>query len=337
MATTLKDIAQATGVSLTTVSRVLNRDPSLSVGTATRKRIFATAAQLNYQKTPASPEEIKPRPQKIALVQWYSKSREQDDLYYMAIRMGIEQCSQQHQLEVIRVFQNNLTQLTQPVDGVIAVGKFSADQVQLLRTLTANLVFVDDDQFAAGFDSVITDFKLAVQQVVAVFLKQQRRDIGLIYGTETTTDGQRQIHDPRQIAFKETLTGKQLYRPEFTFQSDFTNQGGYRAMQQALTTLGDQLPHAFFVANDPMATGALKALQKAQIAVPQRVSLFSFNDTVLAKYVYPELSSVHVATELMGRTAVKLLCSRFQKERPPQRVELGTQLIMRASTNLESE
>lgn len=337
MATTLKDIAQATGVSLTTVSRVLNRDPSLSVGPATRKRIFAAATQLNYQKIPAARVEKQARPHKIALVQWYSKSREQDDLYYMAIRMGIEQRSQQRQLEVIRVFQNNLTQLTQPVDGVIAVGKFSQDQVQLLRTLTANLVFVDDDQFAAGFDSVLTDFKLAVQQVIATFLNQQRQDIGLIYGTETTTDGQRQIHDPRQAAFKQILTAQRLYRPEFTFQSDFTNQGGYQAMQQALMTLGKQLPHAFFVANDPMATGALKALQKANVKVPQRVSLFSFNDTVLAKYVYPELSSVHVATELMGQTAVDLLCSRFQKKRPPQRVELGTQLMMRASTNLESE
>lgn len=332
MATTLKDIAHAAGVSLTTVSRVLNYDQSLSVGAATRKRIFAVAEELNYAKIRHPKVQSEPKLRKIAIVQWYSEAREQDDLYYMAIRLGIEQRSQHHQLEVTRIFQNNITQLTGEIDGVIAVGKFSADQVSELQTLTDNLVFVDDDQFAAGFDSVLTDFAQSVRQVVDFFWQQQIQDIGLIYGTETTTDGQRQIADPRQQAFAAAMTAHQAYRPELCFASDFTNQGGYQTMKQAIADLGDQLPHAFFIANDPMATGALKALQEAQIAVPGRVSIFSFNDTALAKYVYPELSSVRVATHLMGATAVDLLAARAQNPQVPQRVELGTELIFRAST-----
>ncbi|MFC6171170.1 LacI family DNA-binding transcriptional regulator [Loigolactobacillus jiayinensis] len=332
MATTLKDIAHAAGVSLTTVSRVLNYDQSLSVGAATRKRIFAVAEELNYTKIRRPQAEPQTKLHKIAIVQWYSEAREQDDLYYMAIRLGIEQRSQYHQFEVTRIFQNNINQLTGEIDGVIAIGKFSADQVSELQTLTDNLVFVDDDQFTAGFDSVLTDFAQAVQQVIDFFWTQELHDIGLIYGTEITTDGQRQINDPREQAFKQAMTAHQAYRAEFCFASDFTNQGGYQAMKQAITTLGDQLPHAFFVANDPMATGALKALQEAQISVPERVSIFSFNDTALAKYVYPELSSVHVATNLMGATAVDLLQKRAQQAQVPQRVELGTELVFRAST-----
>ncbi|MBW4803400.1 LacI family DNA-binding transcriptional regulator [Loigolactobacillus coryniformis] len=332
MATTLKDIAHAAGVSLTTVSRVLNYDQSLSVGAATRKRIFAVAEELNYTKIrhPKAPSTTKMR--KIAIVQWYSEAHEQDDLYYMAIRLGIEQRSQQHQLAVTRIFQNNINQLTEEIDGVIAVGKFSAAQVNELATLTDNLVFVDDDQFAAGFDSVLTDFDQSVRQVVDFFWQQSQSDIGLIYGIETTTDGQRKIADPRYQAFSAAMTAHHAYQSELCFASDFTNQGGYQTMKQAIADLGAQLPHAFFVANDPMATGALKALQEAKIAVPARVSLFSFNDTALAKYVYPELSSVHVATRLMGTTAVDLLLQRAQRPRVPQRVELGTELVFRAST-----
>ncbi|MFD1317085.1 LacI family DNA-binding transcriptional regulator [Loigolactobacillus zhaoyuanensis] len=332
MATTLKDIAQAAGVSLTTVSRVLNYDQSLSVGAATRKRIFAVAEELNYAKIRRPKTEPKTRLRKIAIVQWYSEAREQDDLYYMAVRLGIEQRSQYYELEVTRIFQNNINQLTGDIDGVIAVGKFSTDQVRELQTLTDNLVFVDDDQFSAGFDSVLTDFDQSVQQVIDFFWQQDLHDIGLIYGTETTTDGRRKISDPRQQAFVAAMMAHQTYRPEFSFASDFTNQGGYQAMKQAINTLGDTLPHAFFIANDPMATGALKALQEAQINVPERVSIFSFNDTALAKYVYPELSSVRVATRLMGITAVDLLRERASKPRVPQRVELGTELIFRAST-----
>jgi LacI family transcriptional regulator len=74
-------------------------------------------------------------------------------------------------------------------------------------------------------------------------------------------------------------------------------------------------------------------LQQAKIAVPGRVKLFSFNNTSLAEYVYPEISSVNVETELMGKTAVDLLVSRFQDaHQAAQRIELGTTLVEREST-----
>lgn len=332
LATTLKDIAKATGVSLTTVSRVLNYDQSLSVGEDTRKKIFATAQALNYAKLRRPKAAAKPQLRKLAVVQWYSESRELDDLYYLAIRLGIEQQSQLHHLEVTRIFQNNVTEIANDIDGIIAIGKFSPDQVMSFQTITDNIVFVDDDQFAAGFDSVQTDFKLAVEEVVDFFWAQDFHDIGMIYGDEETTDGKRHIVDPRRAAFKAAMTAKDAYQEGLTFQGDFTNQGGFEAMQQAIETLGDDLPYAFFVANDPMATGALKALQAAEIKVPERVSLFSFNDTALATYVYPELSSVHVATTQMGTTAVDLLLTRFQQKRPAQQIILGTQLVLRKST-----
>jgi len=103
-------------------------------------------------------------------------------------------------------------------------------------------------------------------------------------------------------------------------------------MQKAIRTLGEQLPTAFFVANDPMAAGALKALQANDIKVPERVKLFSFNNTSLATFVYPELSAVNVDTELMGATAVNLVISRLEGRQTAQRVELGTNLVERAST-----
>ena len=104
-------------------------------------------------------------------------------------------------------------------------------------------------------------------------------------------------------------------------------------MKEAIDKLGDDLPHAFFVANDPMAAGAIKALQAAKISVPDRVKIFSFNNTSLATFVYPELSSVNVETELMGETAVNLIVSQLQTGRKiPQRIEIGTSLVERDST-----
>lgn len=87
----------------------------------------------------------------------------------MSVRMGIERRGQDNQFEVTRIFQNNLQELGPDVDAVIAVGKFSEPQVKDLASVTDNLVFVDDDQFDAGFDSVITDFRLATEKVVDYF------------------------------------------------------------------------------------------------------------------------------------------------------------------------
>ncbi|WP_161949481.1 substrate-binding domain-containing protein, partial [Streptococcus suis] len=82
---------------------------------------------------------------------------------------------------------------------------------------------------------------------------------------------------------------------------------GYELMSQAIKDLGDKLPPAFFMANDTLAVGALRALQERQIAVPDRVQLITFNDTAITRQVYPALSSISVFTEEMGQEAMQLL------------------------------
>ncbi|ABJ67302.1 LacI family DNA-binding transcriptional regulator [Pediococcus pentosaceus] len=330
MAATLKDIADKVGVSLATVSRVLNKDASLSVGDETRQKILKTAEALHYSKSKRH-NNLTTR-KRLAIVQWYSETEEQDDLYYMSIRMGIEQRGQDNQFEVTRIFQNNLQELGPNVDAVIAVGKFSKPQVEEIAAVTDNLVFVDDDQFEAGFDSVITDFQLATEKVVDYFWQQGIEDIGIIHGLEMTTDHQLTVTDRRMLGFKAAMTKRNAFKPEFVFEGDYTSESGSKMMQKAIDVLGDQLPKAFFVANDPMAAGALKALQTNGIKVPDRVKLFSFNNTSLATFVYPELSAVNVDTELMGATAVNLVMSRLAGRTTTQRVELGTRLVERAST-----
>ncbi|WP_459726690.1 LacI family DNA-binding transcriptional regulator [Lactiplantibacillus plantarum] len=332
MAVTLKNIAQRADVSLATVSRVLNYDKTLSVSEQTRKRVFTIAGELRYSKRKR--QHIKALMRKnIAVIQWYSKIQEHDDLYYLAIRKGIEHQAQVCGFTTTSIFQNNLDQVGDDIDAIVAVGKFSPVQVQQLSRLSSQLVFVDDDHFAQGFSSVVTDFTFATNRVVDYFWRRGIRDIGMIYGKEWSTDQQVEIPNQRQQSFEQALQRHHAYHAEYVLAGDYTSQSGYLMMKRAIEMLGDRLPHAFFIANDPMAAGALKALQQADIAVPQRVKLFSFNNTTLAEYVYPEISSVNVETELMGKTAIDLLVSRFQDDRQAaQRIELGTTLVEREST-----
>ncbi|MCH4008887.1 LacI family DNA-binding transcriptional regulator [Companilactobacillus sp.] len=331
MAATLKDIAEKAGVSTATVSRVLNRDSTLSVTKNTRDMIFLIAKQLNYKHT--SKKSGTSFQKRLALVQWYSESKEQDDLYYMMIREGIEERSQSQRFDVVRVFHNQISDIKNYINGIIAVGKFSDEQVTALSELTDKIVFIDDDQFSEGRDCVLTDFSKGVHRVVDYFFDKGIKDIGLIYGEEQTTDHLRIIKDPRYNPFKQVMQEKKSFDKSVCFKGDYTKESGYKQMNHAIKELGANLPHAFFISNDPMAAGALQALQEHNIKVPDRVSIFSFNNSSLASFVTPELSSVSVATRMMGRTAVDLLIDQLEdKDHVTARIELDTKLVCRKST-----
>ena len=77
--------------------------------------------------------------------------------------------------------------------------------------------------------------------------------------------------------------------------------------------IGKSTSVSLFMASDALAVGALRALQEASIPVPDRVSLISFNDTSIAKHVYPPLSTVTVYTEEMGETGIHSLLQDLQR------------------------
>ena len=126
---------------------------------------------------------------------------------------------------------------------------------------------------------------------------------------------------------------KGIYCEDLVFQGSFSAQSGYDLMKEAIETLGDNLPTAFFASSDSLAIGALRALQEAAIPLPERVSLISFNDTILTKQVFPPLSSITVYTEEMGRTGMDILNKEVLHGRKiPSLTMLGTRLTLREST-----
>lgn len=185
----------------------------------------------------------------------------------------------------------------------------------------------------AGHPCVTTDFDNAVVKVLDYFMQKGFTKIGMIAGEEHTTDQKELIIDQRFRTFKNYAYENNLYNPNYIFAGDFSAQVGYELMKKSTTELGDDLPQAFFVANDTLAIGALRALQEANIAVPDRVSLISFNDTALTKQVFPALSSITVYTEEMGRTAVDILNHQLIKRHTvPTMTRLATTLTLRDST-----
>ena len=288
-------------------------------------------SQKKSRKTAPQPVE---NSHKIVIFEWYTREEELEDLYYYAIRMGLEKQAQELGYEIFRIFNKDDWSLIQEADGIIALGKFSPKTIQDLESYGKPLIFVDSNTLYLGHSCVTTDLEDSVITALEHFLEHHHKEIGLLVGQEETADATPLQMDPRQRVFQQFLTEKGLYEERFVAVGQFSTESGYQMMEQLIQALGDDLPTAFFMASDAIAVGALRSLQEHQIAVPDRVSLISFNDTSIAKYVFPALSTVTVYTEEMGKQAIQLLRQTFQGSQPsvPCMVKLATKLTIRDSS-----
>ncbi len=120
-------------------------------------------------------------------------------------------------------------------------------------------------------------------------------------------------------------------REELMVEGDYQQQTGYETTKRLLQS-ADPLPTAIIAANDLSAFGAMDAIREFGLRIPDDISIIGFDDVPQASFVYPKLTTVRQPLEQMGRIAVKLLLEQIEDQsRPPQRVALATQLIIRDS------
>jgi LacI family transcriptional regulator len=111
-------------------------------------------------------------------------------------------------------------------------------------------------------------------------------------------------------------------------EGDFTEAGGYRAMQQLLL----RRPDAVFVASDMMAIGAMRALREASLRVPEDVAIVGFDDLPQSARTEPPLTTVRQPTYRLGATTVDSLLDLIEyPDSSPRRIVLPTELVVRAS------
>ena len=330
MAVTLKDIAKKAGVSLTTVSRVLNNDPRLSVSEQTRRNILTIAEELAY--TGKRHQTSNRQSKRIAIVEWYPRAVELGDLYYLSTRINVERAAQVAGLETVTVFADNMSQIPANLAGIIAIGKYSQQQLNTLHAITSNVVVIDHDELANGFDCVVPDFRGGMQQA-ANFLAQRYQSIAMIAGQEKTRDGEL-VSDVRQIVFADQLKRYHCYNSKLFVTGDYSEQSGYELMKRLWHTT--PRPQAVMVANDAMAVGALRYLHETQVRVPNDVTMMSFGDTTLTRYTYPPLTAIKVSIDEMATLAVQQVkMRRGSQSFVPARMVVGTQLVKRASTGVD--
>ncbi len=329
---TIKDVAEQAGVSISTVSRILNYDDTLAVTNDTKQRVFEVAERIQYKRK--TRKKNKPVSQKIAIAQWHSNQEELTDLYYLQIQYGIENKASNTGATTDTFSIKNLDNDTiSDFDGIVAIGKFDKTEVDKLANTGKPVVFVGQDTLQYGFDSVRSDYITPVKQIIDHFFEEGIRDIGMLSGQETTVTEKNLVPEPRQQTHKDYLTAKGVFNADFVFNGEFGPDSGYQLMNKAIDTLGDKLPHGFIVASDTMAVGAIRALNDHAIAIPDRVSIISFNDVAIAKYTTPPLTTVHSHTEALGERAIELLQQRIKNPKKiPETNTLATEIVYRGSS-----
>lgn len=325
---TIKDIADKVGVSSAAVSRVLNQDKSLSINEETRQRIFDTAEEMNYTK---HHKKRVSQQKTFKLIQWHNEQEELEDLYYLAIRLGIEKRAEE--LGIILIKEELGESSSEEIDGVIALGKFDETEIEQLGMMSPSLLFVDYDASLFGYSSIVVDFRQAMKQVATLFLEENYDSIGIMSGIEYTKSLEKQILDQRLEYLTYELATLADKRMTCQLESPFTVDDSYQVMSTYLErTQPEERPSVFFASNDAIAVGAMRAIVEAGIRIPQEMAIVGFNDVSVAKYVMPPLTTVKVYTEQMGRLAVDTLNTLLEdKTDVPIKIEVATTLEKRKS------
>jgi LacI family transcriptional regulator len=271
---------------------------------------------------------------KIGLIHWYTIDQELEDPYYLSIRLGIEKKAIEHQVEIHKLYaptEDDLVKI-KDVDGIICIGKFSDTEIRNFDKVSSHLVFVDSSPFEEKYDSVVVDIEKAVVKIIDHLYANGCESIGYIGGREYAGDEQMPIGEKREAVFKKYLSKLGILDENHIYVGKFLAESGYQLMKKAIQN-NDYLPHAYFIASDSMAVGALRALHEHGIKVPDVLQIVGFNDIPTSNYTIPPLSTLRVHKEFMGETSLQLMLERLEQQRlVAKKVVVPTELVLRESS-----
>lgn len=335
---TIKDIAKKADVSISTVSRVLNEDETLSVKDETRQRILDIAKELNYKVRRKKVKKSRPM---IGVVQWISSFQEVEDPYYYTLRDAVENACLSRKFDVRRYYRENYDLLfndKDTLDGLICLGKFSLHQAEAFKKAVSRIVFVDSNPDSSRYSAVTIDLEDATDKAIDFLMSQGHKHIGYIGGREYLGPEREPFIDVRERAYvRRFMRDKRLeLNKDDMYVHQFDGQTGYEMMMAAISK--SEVPSAFVCASDTIAMGALRALNENRRSLPHHISIISFNDIASAKFYNPPLTTVRLDTKTMGEMSVLLMSHLLKdKDMGPVKIICRNSLIIRDSVHKMNE
>jgi LacI family transcriptional regulator len=329
----MKRIADELGVSITTVSKVLNN--RADIGHATRARVLAKVAELGYQPNAVARSLTLRRTHTLGIVipdlmhSFFVEIVAGLETVASARGFGLLLCSsnedpakERDEIEMLRQRQ---------VDGIVIASVNAAGNTDVLQRLAAlgiGLVMIDrDDHPAVRCDRVVTDDEKVGRLATSHLIEQGRRAVAHIAGPAI-------IHAKRRAEGYHAALKAHGVRghADWLARGGFMEADGYRAMKKLLA-LRPRVD-GVFAANDPAAIGAMKAIWEAGLRVPEDIAIVGAGDIAHGDLLRVALTTVSWSREDQGKRAAELILGRIESEADDKfrRVVIPPQLVVRRSS-----
>ena len=329
MSPTLKDIADRAGVSVSTVSRVINNDMMRRVNPQTAERVWNIIHEIQYVPNEAARlliHGVQPggNVSRRTIGCILSAANEVFvDPFFPEVIAGIhEEVAQQgYMMEYTfpvsafnsmrnSAFFNNL--VGRKVDGAVLLGRFPQELFDMLKNNIPHLVYCGLNTINDSIPQVVCDAKSGIKLALRYLLDLGHLRIGFI--GETNRD-QRLLNEWRYQSFSHTMSDLRLpVRDTDIIEAEQSLSGCYHAVMNTL----DERDHAtaYICANDITAIAAMRAIHKKGLSIPKDISLIGFDDIELCRYVSPSLTTIHTEIKEMGIYSIRTLISSIEKSTP---------------------
>ncbi|WP_426447309.1 catabolite control protein A [Paenibacillus sp. S-38] len=309
---TIYDVAREAGVSMATVSRVVNNNPN--VKPQTRKKVFEAIERLGYRPNAVARGLASKKTTTVGVV-----IPDISNSIFSEVARGIEDIANMYHYNIIlcnadkkkekeiRVIN---TLLEKQVDGLLFMGgAVTEDHIQAFKTSSVPVVLCATADEQRVIPSVDIDHEKAAFDAVNVLLQNGHTKIAMISGT---------LQDPANGYARYQGYRKALEAANLPVNEDYVRIGNYRYESGMEVTKHflelDERPTAIFAATDEMAIGAIHSLQDSGLRVPEDISVISVDNIRMASMVRPLLTTVAQPMYDIGAVAMRLLTKLMNKE-----------------------
>jgi LacI family transcriptional regulator len=332
VATSIRDVAKRAGVSIATVSRAVNRIPT--VDPALAERVWRAIEEVGYLPNTQARALVSGRSHMLGLIVSEITNPFFPELVQefenLAVAQGYEVLIGSTNYEPARTELLIRRMLQRNVDGV-AVMTFGIEEelVQKLVEREFPLVFVDAGPDLPNIRVLKVNYAEGIRQAVQHLAALGHRRISFITGPLRLRSAV-----ARRDAYLKSMAELGLTVPtEHIVEGNHTMEGGIAAMEQFMAH--KELPTAVLCSNDMTAIGALHALFRTTHIVPDEISVVGFDDIHLAQFMLPPLTTVQMACKDLAAAAVEALRAGIEQDHPKaarREWQISTQLVVRQST-----
>jgi len=327
------DVAKAAGVSQTTVSLVLNNPEISAVPEETRQKVFDAVRRLGYVVNSTARMLRTSRTFTLACIIPMITNP-----FYPAFVSGIQELAEDKGYDVITYNthdspekETHFLESVQKgrVDGVIGVFFYSRARDMLpLFEKGLPVVRLEVRRHSGGewpLDNIYVDNVAAARTATAYLIEQGHHRIAMLTGPGGPRDARREGYQHALANCSPAIT------PMVVESDSYDETGGYEGMQRILAN--SQAPEAVFAANDLMAIGAIQAIRRANLSVPDDIAVVGFDDISAAQLVTPALTTIRQFKEAMGKRAAQLLIDRLEGSvtGDGRSIEMPFELVIRDS------